>query len=165
MELIKIENIRVEYQQYKEHDNLQMSAKLKRSITKFGQLKNVVVYRESKDKYVLIEGHKILETMKQLEHTEIWAAIINEKAEYQHLKLKVILNDVVFPIDYVGLAEIVNKMRSLMPYSDNLNDLPYTKAQIDKFKHIFDFNWEQFEEDKKTMLDPNQVSMFDTDGF
>lgn len=161
MELIKIEHIRIEHPKYKEHEDTAINSKLKKSIVKNGQLKNIVVHRDSKDNYLLIEGESILRIMKELGETKIWCKVLQKMDEYNMLKLKVILNDTTFPVDYVSLAEIVNKMRSLMPFSDNLNDLPYTKAQIDKFKHIFEFDWEQFEEDKKTMVDPNQMSMFD----
>jgi hypothetical protein len=160
MELIKIDNIAITTDTYKEHSDFLMASKLKKSLIKYGQLKNIVVHREKKDEYTLVEGSAILATMKELGHQKIWCKVITE-SEYEEIKARIILNDTLYPIDFTELAKTINHVRKIMPFSDHLNDLPYDRHQIDKFKHIFDFDWDQFEEEKKTMIDPNQISIWD----
>lgn len=160
MELIKLKFIEEKYPKYTEDTYGEVMGKLKKSIQKYGQLKNLVVYRIKKEEYVLIEGSAILQCMKELNYSEAWCKVITNKQEHDVLKLKVLLNDLVFPVDYIKLAEYINDLRDKMPFSEKLTDLPYTKAQIDKFKHIFRFDWADFEMSKKDLVDPDQISIF-----
>lgn len=161
MEKIKIEHIETKFNNYRDKQDRQSLIKLWDSIKKYGQLRNIVVLKVKKEEYVLIEGFNILRCLKELKEQEVWAKVVEIKQDYEALKLKVLLNDLNFPIDYVELAKTINEIRDNMPYSDKLTDLPYTKAQIDKFRHIFNFDWDDFEQTKSNFVDPNQVDLFD----
>ena len=115
---------------------------LKSFIKKYGQFQNIVVYKKD-DLYYVIAGVEIFLACKELDYEEIDIKIIDIKDEKEALLFS-FWDKFQFEYDSVNIADKVCSLLENYEESEITRSLPYTQSQIDIFKKLYDFDWNDY---------------------
>lgn len=131
--------------------------KIKQSIELKGQRLPIIV-REKGNRYEVIDGEQRYTACKELGFQEV--IIYNEgKMSDDEAKELTIWYQQQVPFNEVMLANLITEI-----VSNNPNyELPYTPEQIEDFKNMVDFDWDEFEEKDVPETDLKETFTFSFD--
>jgi hypothetical protein len=157
VEYLKISQIETFETELKETDNLLLE-KMKKSIAKYGQLKNIVVCNKSNETYQCIEGAKVLRCMKDLGYNEIQCINVGDVDEKEMKLMRISISRDYFLTNYVLLGEILKDIITTHKIEDICNIIPFTIRQANKMIDMTEFDWEDLNSSKQI---EGQQSIFD----
>lgn len=137
---------------YKDYDNF-IASKLEVQIKKNGQLKNIVVTKKD-DKYVVIDGYFIFQTMKKLRYETIQACIVKtDSPELLSVELNVLFNK-----DLVLYAQKIKFLKEKFGELSLEYTLPMLKNEIAEYAKLLEFDFKKYNNDlhSKLFLDANE---------
>jgi len=131
--------------------------KLKSSIRKFGQARNItVVHHKSIDVYECIEGRKILNTLRSLGLRTAWCNVLTDVESSFSKSLNITLNFLQPEIEYIGCSELIKEISKDQPLHHINLHLPWSAEELKKIKQLADFDWSQYDD----VVSPNQQDLF-----
>jgi len=157
VEYLKISQIETFETELKETDNLLLE-KMKKSIAKYGQLKNIVVCNKSNETYQCIEGAKVLRCMKDLGYDEIQCINVGDVDEKEMQLMRISISRDYFLTNYVLLGEMIKDIITTHKIEDICNIIPFTMRQANKMIDMTEFDWEDLNSSKQI---EGQKSIFD----
>jgi len=157
VEYLKISQIETFETELKETDNLLLE-KMKKSIAKYGQLKNIVVCNKSNETYQCIEGAKVLRCMKDLGYNEIQCINVGDVDEKEMKLMRISISRDYFLTNYVLLGEMIKDIITTHKIEDICNIIPFTMRQANKMIDMTEFDWEDLNSSKQI---EGQKSIFD----
>ena len=157
VEYLKISQIETFETELKETDNLLLE-KMKKSIAKYGQLKNIVVCNKSNETYLCIEGAKVLRCMKDLGYNEIQCINVGDVDEKEKQLMRISISRDYFLTNYVLLGEMLKDIITTHKIEDICNIIPFTIRQANKMMDMTEFDWEDLNSSKQI---EGQQSIFD----
>ena len=157
VEYLKISQIETFENELKETDNLLLE-KMKKSIVKYGQLKNIVVCNKENETYQCIEGSKIVKCMKDLGYSEIAVVNVGNVNENEMQLMRISISRDYFLTNYVLLGEILKELITTHKIEDICNIIPFTIRQTNKMIDMTEFDWEDLNSSKQI---EGQKSIFD----
>jgi hypothetical protein len=157
VEYLKISQIKTFENELKETDNLLLE-KMKKSIVKYGQLKNIVVCNKENETYQCIEGSKIVKCMKDLGYSEIAVVNVGNVNENEMQLMRISISRDYFLTNYVLLGEILKELITTHKIEDICNIIPFTIRQTNKMIDMTEFDWEDLNSSKQI---EGQKSIFD----
>ena len=157
VESIKLSLINKNIESIKENDS-ELEEKLRKSILKRGQLKNIVVCETGDGFYRCIEGNKVLQIMYELGYDEILCLNVGKLTEVEEKILSIEISKDYFLTNYVKIAEHLKFINNEIIIDTVCNTLPFTLRQAKKLISLADFDWSDFHENKQL---ENQISLFD----
>jgi hypothetical protein len=157
VEYLKISQIETFETELKETDNLLLE-KMKKSIAKYGQLKNIVVCNKSNETYQCIEGAKVLRCMKDLGYDEIQCINVGDVDEKEMKLMRISISRDYFLTNYVLLGEMIKDIITTHKIEDICNIIPFTMRQANKMIDMTEFDWEDLNSSKQI---EGQKSIFD----
>jgi hypothetical protein len=157
MEIIAINKIKTN-QYHCKNRAAEVSNKLRASLIKTGQIKNIIVRKLSDGTYEVVKGNTILEMMKEEGFTEVWCFDLGEISLHQAwlIYLQTIS---VNEYNFVAVSELVNQLLSVIDISDIEKVTAFNIAELVEIKNIMNFNWANF----NPKVETTQISMFDED--
>ena len=157
MEIIAINKIKTN-QYHCKNRAAEVSNKLRASLIKTGQIKNIIVRKLSDGTYEVVKGNTILEMMKEEGFTEVWCFDLGEISLHQAwlIYLQTIS---VNEYNFVAVSELVNQLLSIIDISEIEKVTAFNIAELVEIKNIMNFNWENF----NPKVETTQISMFDED--
>ena len=157
VESIKIALISKNPEPLKDNDG-HLYEKLRKSISKRGQLKNIIVCENEVGLYECIEGNKVLEIMQEIGHEEVNCLNVGQLSEVEKSILKIEISRDYFLTNYVKIAELLKSISQQDKIEMVCNTLPFNLRQAKKLIDLTEFNWSDFHENKQT---EGQISLFD----
>jgi hypothetical protein len=157
VEYLKISQIETFETELKETDNLLLE-KMKKSIAKYGQLKNIIVCNKSNETYQCIEGAKVLRCMKDLGYDEIQCVNVGDVDEKEMQLMRISISRDYFLTNYVLLGEMLKDIITTHKIEDICNIIPFTIRQANKMMDMTEFDWEDLNSSKQI---EGQQSIFD----
>lgn len=157
VEYLKISQIEVFDNELKETDNLLLE-KMKKSIAKYGQLKNIVVCNKSDALYQCIEGAKVLRCMKDLGYDEVQCINVGDVDSKEMQLMRISISRDYFLTNYVLLGEMIKDIITTHKIEDICNIIPFTIRQANKMIGMTEFDWEDLNSSKQI---EGQITMFD----
>ena len=157
MEIIAINKIKTN-QYHCKNRAAEVSNKLRASLIKTGQIKNIIVRKLSDGTYEVVKGNTIFEMMKEEGFTEVWCFDLGEISLHQAwlIYLQTIS---VNEYNFVAVSELVNQLLSIIDISEIEKVTAFNIAELVEIKNIMNFNWENF----NPKVETTQISMFDED--
>ena len=157
MEIIAINKIKTN-QYHCKNRAAEVSNKLRASLIKTGQIKNIIVRKLSDGTYEVVKGNTILEMMKEEGFTEVWCFDLGEISLHQAwlIYLQTIS---VNEYNFVAVSELVNQLLSIIDISEIEKVTAFNIAELVEIKNIMNFNWANF----NPKVETTQISMFDED--
>jgi hypothetical protein len=157
MELIPIKLIKTNEYHCKNRA-AEVSNKLRASLIKTGQIKNIIVRKLSDGNYEVVKGNTILEMMREEGFTEVWCFDLGDISLHQAwlIYLQTIS---VNEYNFVAVSELVNQLLSVIDISDIEKVTAFNIAELVEIKNIMNFNWANF----NPKVETTQISMFDED--
>lgn len=138
--------------------------KLKISVKTFGQIKNLVVIKESEESYICLEGRKILRAMQENNEgsneliESAWVKVIpGQFSEIQAL-FSILLNENLFLVDYIKIAEKLRSLQEIWSVEQLSSVIPFDRRKIRDLIKMLDFDWKEF---AAKGTDLNQQSLFE----
>lgn len=109
-----------------------------RSIQENGLRDPIIVREVGKDSYEVIDGEQRYTAAKELAYDEIW--VYNEgKMDEKQAKALTIWYQVQVPFNEIDLSHLVVEL------DEQQISLPYTEVEIQDFKKMADFNFDQYD--------------------
>lgn len=157
MEIIAINKIKTN-QYHCKNRAAEVSNKLRASLIKTGQIKNIIVRKLSDGTYEVVKGNTIFEMMKEEGFTEVWCFDLGEISLHQAwlIYLQTIS---VNEYNFVAVSELVNQLLSIIDISEIEKVTAFNIAELVEIKNIMNFNWANF----NPKVETTQISMFDED--
>ncbi|MEY4571374.1 MAG: Cellulophaga phage phiSM [Bacteroidota bacterium] len=152
---IKIEAIILSEENLKEND-IHLFEKLKKTLSKRGQIKNIVVC-ETENGFECLEGSKIVKAMKELGEKSIIAFNLGELSDSEKNIVKIELFRDYFVTNYVMVGKLIKQSLNDLSISEICNTIPFDTRQAQHLVNMHDFDWEDF---NQTKLE-GQSSLFD----
>jgi hypothetical protein len=128
---------------YKTEDQ-EKSKKLKENIKRNGQIENIIVRELDNNKFEVVNGNHRLDVLKDLKYKKVHCYNFGKISKAQAIRIAIETNETKFESDSIALAQRIKEI------SKHFNDLPvtmpYTEQEIENFKTLTDFNWDQFDD-------------------
>jgi len=148
----KLKDINISDISFAEYDHKDtdrnLFAKLKNSLTRFGQLKPILL-NEVDGKYNIIDGKRMVLAFKSLEIPVISAIVFTDLDESDEILLRIIFTQFNFDYDIIKLVDYMHGMMDKYSNADLAELLPYTEDKVENFRTLFDFDWGQYIQEKK----------------
>lgn len=157
MERINIDDIYCIEDGIKDMD-FQLFQKLKYSIEKRGQIRNILVCEKENNKYECLEGSKILKALKELNVSEVLAINMGVLSENDKALVRLENFRDYFTTNYVQVGVLIKKLSETIRVADICNSIPFDVRQAEHLITMTEFNWELFNQNKQI---EGQVSLFD----
>lgn len=164
MELIDLDLIDEPSWSCKEFDDVRFR-KLCSMIKIYGQCRSICVREYSHDsfagglrRYQVLEGRNII---KALRTASIPLALVHNVGpvdDVTAMQISLMLNELEFQTDFVEVASLVNKVVDESHIQNAVNHSMFDVREIKKFRKIFDFNWNDFHQAKKS----GKLSLFES---
>lgn len=155
VQLIHINDIIHDEHNIKMNDDT-IKQKLINYIKEFGQIQLIVVRSDLFDKYKIIKGHTIFDACKEsgLEYVSVvnLGEVSDESAIFHYIRLSTLKQD----IDTLELAYLMKPILESMQISELVKMLPFSLEQLEAFRQIFSFNWNQYND----KVNENQKTLF-----
>lgn len=118
--------------------------KIKSFLKKVGQIKNIVVYFDSKKKkYKIIDGYYVYKSLKELGQKEVIVYILDLK-EICDYYYSILLN-IKFDEDLVKLAKMIKKLLLNSSSSELYKILPFEKEEIEKYPLLLEYDFKKYD--------------------
>ena len=153
---IKISSVILYDEEIKEFD-LKLFEKLKRSLQKRGQLKNIIVC-ESEKGFECLEGSKIVKALKELGQDSIIAYNLGLLSEEEKNIIRIELFRDFFLTNYVHIGKLLKEVSKTTKLDEICNTIPFDLRQAKHLINMHDFDWEDFNQNKQI---EGQSSLFD----
>ena len=152
---IKIDSIVLNEDILKEND-IHLFEKLKKTLVKRGQVKNIVVC-ETENGFECLEGSKIVKALKDLGNKSVIAFNLGELSESEKNIIRIELFRDYFVTNYVMVGKLIKEASSDFSMNEICNTIPFDTRQAQHLVNMHDFDWEDF---NNTKLE-GQSSLFD----
>lgn len=152
---IKIDSIVLNEDSLKEND-IHLFEKLKKTLLKRGQVKNIVVC-ETENGFECLEGSKIVKALKELGDKSVIAFNLGELSESEKNIIRIELFRDYFVTNYVMVGKLIKEASSDFSMNEICNTIPFDTRQAQHLVNMHDFDWEDF---NNTKLE-GQSSLFD----
>jgi len=127
---------------YKTEDS-EKQEKLKENIKRNGQIENIIVREVDDDKFEVVNGNHRLDVLSDLNYKKVHCYNLGKINKAQAIRIAIETNETKFESDSIALAERIKEI------SKHFNDLPltmpYTEQEIENFKTLTDFDWNQYD--------------------
>tara|TARA_R110002051_G_scaffold119328_1_gene192812 strand:- start:1717 stop:2352 length:636 start_codon:yes stop_codon:yes gene_type:complete len=131
---------------YKTEDDKKQE-KLKENIKRNGQIENILIRELDTGYYEVVNGNHRLSVLKELKFEKVYTYNLGKINQSQAIRIAIETNETKFETDTIELAERIKEISSVF---DDLDlTLPYTEQELENFRTLSDFNWEDFEGDGK----------------
>ena len=131
---------------YKTEDDKKQE-KLKENIKRNGQIENILIRELDTGYYEVVNGNHRLSVLKELKFKKVYTYNLGKINQSQAIRIAIETNETKFETDTIELAERIKEISNVF---DDLDlTLPYTEQELENFKTLSDFNWEDFEGDGK----------------
>ena len=154
---IKTKDIVFNPEPLKEED-AQLFQKLKSSILKRGQIRNIVVCESEGGKYECLEGSKITKAMMDLGQEDIMAINLGELSEDEKNLVRLETFKDYFLVNYSQVGMVMKEMKNKMKVEDFCGTIPFDKRQSENLIAMTEFDWELFAQNKQI---EGQKSLFE----
>jgi hypothetical protein len=144
-------------EQIKEHDT-QLHAKLRKSIERRGQLKNIVVCETKDGRFECLDGSKMVKIFTEIGQTHITAFNLGILSDEEKNIVRIELSRDYFLTNYVYIGILLKETLKTHKIEDICNILPFDKRQVEHLVSMSDFDWEAFNQTKQV---EGQKSIFD----
>jgi hypothetical protein len=146
-------------EQIKEHDT-QLHAKLRKSVERRGQLKNIVVCETKDGRFECLDGSKMVKIFTEIGQTHITAFNLGILSDEEKNIVRIELSRDYFLTNYVYIGILLKETLKTHKIEDICNILPFDKRQVEHLVSMSDFDWEGFNQTKQV---EGQKSIFDVD--
>lgn len=153
---VKISSIILYDEAIKEYD-LKLFEKLKRSIKKRGQLKNIVIC-ESENGFECLEGSKTIMALKELDEESVVAYNLGVLSEEDKKIIRIELFRDYFLTNYVFIGKLLKEISETVKLDDVCNTIPFDIRQAKHLINMHNFDWDGFSQNKQL---EGQSSLFD----
>jgi hypothetical protein len=154
MELIAINRIKANKYHCKNRA-AEISNKLRASLIKTGQIKNIIVRKLSDETFEVVKGNTIFEMMKEEGFTDVWCFNLGEIT--LHEAWLIYLQTIsVNEYNFVAVSELVNNLLPIIEITEIEKVTAFNIAELVEIKNIMNFNWANFNPKTETI----QTSMF-----
>lgn len=154
---IKTKDIVFNPEPLKEED-AQLFQKLKSSILKRGQIRNIVVCESEGGKYECLEGSKITKAMMDLGQEDIMAINLGVLLEDEKNLVRLETFKDYFLVNYSQVGMVMKEMKNKMKVEDFCGTIPFDKRQSENLIAMTEFDWELFAQNKQI---EGQKSLFE----
>ena len=131
---------------YKTEDNKKQE-KLKENIKRNGQIENILIRELDTGYYEVVNGNHRLSVLKELKFKKVYTYNLGKINQSQAIRIAIETNETKFETDTIELAERIKEISN--EFDDLDLTLPYTEQELENFRTLSDFNWEDFEGDGK----------------
>ena len=145
--------------QIKEYDH-QLYAKMKKSVEKRGQLKNIVVCETKEGKFECLDGSKMVKIYREIGQNHIIAFNLGVLSDEEKNIVRIELSRDYFLTNYVYIGSLLKESLKTHKIEEICNILPFDKRQVEHLVSMTDFDWEAFNQTKQV---EGQKSIFDLD--
>lgn len=129
--------------------------RLKKSISKNGQIKNIVIC-ETELGFECIDGGKILQALKELGIKTVIAFNLGLLSEDEKKQVRLEIFRDYFQTNYVNIGLIIKEISKNLDLKQVCNYIPFDITQAEHLSKMSDFDWEEFSQQKVH----GQVDMF-----
>lgn len=155
MDTVKIDITQLKAREEELHRATQkQSFYLRFSLQKFGQLRPLIVKKNSRGEYDVIDGSKLLKEMRYLGFTSVECKVLHEAlcetTCWCHLNL------LFLEVAEENVASMIHGLIKNKGLAYAQNNLPIDNDTVTHYYELFEFIWKEYMEDKKT----NQMSLF-----
>jgi len=131
---------------YKTEDDKKQE-KLKENIKRNGQIENILIRELDTGYYEVVNGNHRLSVLKELKFEKVYTYNLGKINQSQAIRIAIETNETKFETDTIELAERIKEISN--EFDDLDLTLPYTEQELENFRTLSDFNWEDFEGDGK----------------
>lgn len=131
---------------YKTEDDKKQE-KLKENIKRNGQIENILIRELDTGYYEVVNGNHRLSVLKELKFKKVYTYNLGKINQSQAIRIAIETNETKFETDTIELAERIKEISN--EFDDLDLTLPYTEQELENFRTLSDFNWEDFEGDGK----------------
>lgn len=118
-----------------------------RSIDKFGFVDPLTVRETQEDNvFEILDGQHRWEEAKKLGIETLPYVNLGKVSDTIAKQLTIVLNETRGEFDTIKLSELLADLQSDIDYDELLNNLPYTKEELDSLLELPDFDWDSFDE-------------------
>jgi len=128
---------------YKTED-LDKSEKLKANIKRNGQVENILIRELDTGFFEVVNGNHRLDVFKDLGLKKVMCYNLGSISEQQAMRIAIETNETRFESDSIILGERIKELTKEFELEDLVSTLPYTEKEIENFKTLTDFDWEQY---------------------
>jgi hypothetical protein len=129
--------------------------RLKKSISKNGQIKNIVIC-ETELGFECIDGGKILQALKELGIKTVIAFNLGLLSEDEKKQVRLEIFRDYFQTNYVNIGLLIKEISKNLDLKQVCNYIPFDITQAEHLSKMSDFDWEEFSQQKVH----GQVDMF-----
>jgi len=153
---VKISSVILYDEEIKEYD-LKLFEKLKRSIEKRGQLKNIIIC-ESENGFECLEGSKIVRALKEIGQDSVVAYNLGVLSEEDKKIIRIEVFRDFFLTNYVHIGKLLKEISQTIKLDDVCNTIPFDLRQAKHLINMHHFDWDDFNNNKQI---EGQSSLFD----
>jgi len=136
--------------------NHNMDRALDYSIECFGQVRDIIVaQKRESDRYVILDGSRILASLRRLGKTTASCLSIGYLTEHEEDKIRILLGMLRYMPNDIEIAKKMEAMTKNYGIHTMYLIMPYETYEIDAFVKMAEFDWGQF----KTEEDKNQLKL------
>ena len=128
---------------YKEQDEEQ-SENLIGNMKRNGQVENIIVRKLETGFFEVVNGNHRLDVMNKLGINNVVVCNRGKLSLAEAQRLAIETNETKFQSDNIKLAEIIKEMSLEFKDEDLLKTLPYNEEELNNFKELLSFDWEQY---------------------
>ena len=118
--------------------------KLKENIKRNGQIENIIIRELETGYFEVVNGNHRLTVFKDLGLKKVMCYNLGSISEQQAMRIAIETNETKFDSDSIILGERIKELTKEFELEDLVSTLPYTEKEIENFKTLTDFDWEQY---------------------
>jgi hypothetical protein len=144
---VKISSIVLYDEPIKEWD-LTLFEKLKKTLKKRGQIKNIVIC-ESENGFECLEGSKIVKALKEIGQDSIIAYNLGVLSEEDKKVVRIELFKDFFLTNYVQVGKLLKEISQTIKLDEVCNTIPFDLRQAKHLISMHEFDWDDFNNNKQ----------------
>lgn len=116
--------------------------KLKNNLKRNGQIENILIRELKTGFYEVVNGNHRYVALKDLEWKSVICFNLGEISDSKAKRIAIETNETKFSADPLKLAALIADILQDFPVEDISSTMPYSEEEIENFKNVSDFNWE-----------------------
>tara|TARA_R100000664_G_C2720663_1_gene114269 strand:+ start:76 stop:723 length:648 start_codon:yes stop_codon:yes gene_type:complete len=130
--------------------------KLKENIKRNGQIENIIIRELKTGFFEVVNGNHRLSVLKTLNIEKAYSYNLGKISQAQAMRIAIETNETKFETDSIVLAERIKEISAV--FDDLELTMPYSKQELENFKTLTDFDWNQYDTEQIDTLSDTEFN-------
>lgn len=127
-------------------DDAEKQLKLTENIRRNGQLETIIVRDFPGGFYEVVNGNHRLDSFKECKIKIVLTRYLGKVSQEEAVRKAIETNEFRFDTDTVKLAQRIKEISNEFSITDLAITMPYTETEIENYKNLTSFNWDQYKD-------------------